>query len=150
MIITTASIFTASWFTPLPENCIRIGISRGVPRNLGGGYGVYRTLAPGPWFKSETDPVQWLRRYWEETLAPLDPVETVEAILVKADGLTPVLCCWEAPPPNSDWCHRAVVSAWLADELGLEIPELGHDHLGCGWNHPKFFAGADRSLLDLG
>jgi len=30
-----------------------------------------------------------------------------------------------------------LVSAWLYDELGLEVPEFGHEALGFGWQHPK-------------
>jgi hypothetical protein len=29
------------------------------------------------------------------------------------------------------------VSAWLSDTLGLEVVEVGHEQLGCGWRHPK-------------
>ena len=35
------------------------------------------------------------------------------------------------------WCHRALVSAWLSDTLGLIVPELGHEDRGHGWSHPK-------------
>jgi hypothetical protein len=43
---------TASWFTPVPADHIRIGISRAVPRRFAPGYRVFRALAPGPWFNS--------------------------------------------------------------------------------------------------
>jgi hypothetical protein len=50
----------------------------------------------------------------------------------------PVLLCWERPPFSAvdDWrrqpgehdqrnlCHRRIVSVWLRDELGLEVPEV--------------------------
>jgi hypothetical protein len=53
------------------------------------------------------------------------------------DGGIPTLLCSEAPAPNEAWCHRALVSAWLFDELGLEAREFGHEALGFGWQHPK-------------
>ena len=34
-------------------------------------------------------------------------------------------------------CHRGLVSAWLHDLLGLEVPELFHEEKGFGWQHPK-------------
>jgi hypothetical protein len=34
------------------------------------------------------------------------------------------------------WCHRAV-SAWLFEDLGLEVCEVGHEALDYGWQHPK-------------
>jgi len=61
----------------------------------------------------------------------------VSDLALMADGGTPTLLCWEAPPSNPAWCHRALVSAWLFDELGLEVPEVGHEALGFGWQHPK-------------
>jgi hypothetical protein len=31
-------VFTSSWFTPLPPDHVRIGISRGTPRGVVAGY----------------------------------------------------------------------------------------------------------------
>lgn len=45
-------IKTASWATKLPDDHLRVGISRGTPRRLPAGYRVFRSLAPGPWFNS--------------------------------------------------------------------------------------------------
>ncbi len=46
-------MLTSSWFTPLPDGHIRVGISRSVPRRgLRPGFRMYRKLAPGPWFNS--------------------------------------------------------------------------------------------------
>ena len=45
-------LFTSSWFAPLPENHVQIGVSRGVTRGFPPGYRVMRELAPGPWFKN--------------------------------------------------------------------------------------------------
>ena len=59
-----AQIKTASWFDKLPDDHMRIGISRGVPRNLSAGYRVFRKLAPGPWFNS-VSAVEYYRLYKE-------------------------------------------------------------------------------------
>jgi hypothetical protein len=65
-------IKTASWFTKLPDDHLRIGISRGVPRRMGAGFRIYRKLAPGPWFNS-VDVDTYCDRFRAEILAPLDP-----------------------------------------------------------------------------
>ena len=44
--------------------------------------------------------------------------------LMADDGILALLC-WEASPPNEAWCHRALVAAWLHDELGREVCEFG-------------------------
>ena len=129
-------IKTSSWFTKLPARHIRIGISRGVPHQLGT-YLNYRPLAPGPWFRNCATPADYKHRYFDEILAPLDPATVVADLGLMADGGIPTLLCFEAPPPDTAWCHRGLVSAWLFDELGLEVPEAGHEALGFGWQHPK-------------
>lgn len=43
---------TGFWYGNLPQDHIRIGISRGVPRRMAAGNRVFRKLAPGPWFNS--------------------------------------------------------------------------------------------------
>lgn len=48
-----------------------------------------------------------------------------------------MLLCWEHPPPNPKPCHCALVSVWLWERMGLEVPELGHEAEGFGWSHPK-------------
>jgi hypothetical protein len=67
----------------------------------------------------------------------LDAQEVVNDLIARANGQIPVLVCFEPPPPDPQWCHRGLVSAWLHDELGLRIPEVGHEDLGFGWAHPK-------------
>jgi hypothetical protein len=126
-----AAIKTSSWFTKLPPDHVRIGISRGVPHQLGT-YLNYRPLAPGSWFKSCATPEEYVRRYYDEVLSGLDPSRAVADLDLMADGGIPTLLCWEAPPPDEAWCHRALVSAWLFDELALEVCEFGHEALGFG------------------
>ena len=134
---------TSCWFTPKPAGHIGIGISRGVPK----GYEhlpTYRALAPGSWFNSCPTPQAYADLY-AEILAKLDPHQVVLDLQRLADccilGETtvrpePVLLCYEHPT-SAAWCHRALVSAWLHDTLGLIVPELGHEHRGHGWQHPK-------------
>jgi len=132
----TVTLKTSSWFAKLPPDHCRIGISRGTPYQLGT-YQSYRPLAPGAWFKSCATPEEYRQRYFGEILGRLDPKAVVGDLGLMADGGIPTLLCWEAPPPNEAWCHRALVSAWLFDELGLEVCEFGHEGLGFGWQHPK-------------
>jgi hypothetical protein len=117
----------------------RISIARRAPRK-DSGYRVLRELAPGPWFNS-VSPRDYVHRYDNEILRPLDPRAIHARLLELADGAEPVLLCWErAPfslperwwqlPPEKDheldfsnWCHRRMVAYWLEHNLGFEVKE---------------------------
>jgi hypothetical protein len=118
---------TASWFAPIPSDHVRIGISRSVPRHLAAGYRLYRKLSPGEWFRSVTT-AEYLQLYRDEVLATLDPQQVYEDIMRLASGRIPVLCCFEAVG-GPKWCHRSLAAAWLADGLGIMVPEVGYEHL---------------------
>ena len=126
---------TSCWFTPLPPGHAGIGISRGVP--AGFEHPTYRALAPGAWFRSCSSPARYTDRYFGDVLAKLDPRQAVLDLQRIAGDAEPVLLCWEHSPPSPSWCHRALVSAWLSDTIGLIVPELHHEHRGHGWRHPK-------------
>lgn len=129
-------IKTSSWYTPLPAGHKRIGISRYAPRGMKAGYRMLRELAPGDWFKTAW-PDEYHRRYFAEILGHLDPRNTLVKIWEMVDDEVPVLCCFEPPNDPEKWCHRGYVSAWLDDTLGLKVTELGLEHEGWGWSHPK-------------
>lgn len=133
-------LMTSSWYVKLLDNFARIGISRGGPRGQTG-FRNYRPLAPGPWFKTAGD--EEFRELYLRQLAALDPTQVLRDIAALADGRTPVLLCHEKPPPDPKWCHRALVSAWLKDQTGIDVPEFGHG--GSGWAHPKLPAQWRRS-----
>lgn len=102
----------------------RISIARFAPRDTPPGFRVYKPLAPGPWFNSVDE-----RRYRElyfEQLSQLDPRTVVQELEALAGrGVEPVLLCYERPPfTAANWCHRRMVSEWLARELGIDVPEL--------------------------
>ena len=120
-------IKTASWFTLLPLDHVRIGISRSVPRRMSAGYRRYHRLNPGEWFK--TVPLEeYRRRYQAEVLDRLDPLRVVAELHAMAEGAIPVLLCFERPEMG-DWCHRGFVASWLAAATGKPVPELGYEHL---------------------
>jgi hypothetical protein len=108
---------------------------------------MYRKLAPGPWFSSVDDD-EFRQRYFG-LLGRLDPQKIVAELQELAGYNIPALLCFEHPPPNPKWCHRALVSAWFADTVGLMVPEFGHEAEGCGWRHPKLHASMrlDRGRL---
>src|ERR1700738_3606421 len=101
-------IKTASWFTTLPDDHLRMGISRRVPRRMETGFRVYRRLAPGAWFNS-FDPDEYYRRYRPETLGQLNPRDVASELAEMANGRMAVLVCFERPG-GSDWCHRAMAA----------------------------------------
>jgi hypothetical protein len=138
-------LFTSSWQSSIDEaRFCRIGISRGTPRGQKG-FRRYPRLNPGPWFRSIDDERAWAKRYCDEVLEPLDAARTVEQLFTLAAGRIPVLLCWEPPEPG-EHCHRGLVAAWLKDELGLDVFELGFEQEGCGHRHPKL----PRSLRRTG
>ncbi|MDX2205821.1 MAG: DUF488 family protein [Hyphomicrobiaceae bacterium] len=129
-------ITTSSWYTTLPDTHCRIGISRATPRGQPGGYRRYAALFPGAWFNS-VPADEYVRRYQEEVLSRLDPQKTIDELVALASGRIPALLCFEAPEPGDDFCHRALVSCWLHETLGLEVLEFGQEHHGFGASHPK-------------
>ena len=121
------AIKTGCWYTPLPADHIKVGISRGAPqRGVGLGYRIYRKLAPGPWFNSCATPAEYIARYNADVLDPLDPAQVRDELLALARGKLPVLCCFERPG-GPGWGHRSLVSVWFAETLGLVVPELGYE-----------------------
>lgn len=122
-------ILTSSWFTPLPPSYLRIGVSRSVPRGYPPGYRRLRDLEPGPWFNS-VPPDEFHRRYMAQ-LDRLDAQAIVDQIAEMAAGYeAAALCCYEV----RGWCHRALISQWLQQQIGLDVPE--HGQCGCGAQHP--------------
>ncbi len=100
-------IKTGSWFTKLPPDHIKVGISRGVPRATPAGFRRYAALNPGPWFKSSTIP-DYLALYGA-LLAELNPEKVAADLLALAPGKVPVMVCFESPTAIAEgkvWCHR--------------------------------------------
>ena len=118
-------IKTASWFAPLADDHIRVGISRGTPRRFPAGFRMYRNLAPGPWFNTM-------------------PLDDTGAYLRHRNPWRPGCCAgprrphlprrWPHPralllqcPGRGEWCHLAIAAQWLAEALGLQVPEVGFE-----------------------
>ena len=112
----------------------RVAISRGTPRRYPAGYKVFRALAPGHWFNS-VDVDTYRTLFFDEILGRLDPQETHEALYKLTDGVEPVLLCYEKPN-GRDWCHRAMVSEWFHETIGVEVPEIGQPASAFGISHP--------------
>jgi len=56
----------------------------------------------------------YIEEYWKQVLSKLNPEE------VFRDLDSSVLLCYE---PNTEFCHRHIVSAWLEISLGIKVPE---------------------------
>ena len=131
-------LFTSSWFEPLPPSILRIGISRAVPRNMAPGFRRLPALTPGSWL--DLPPAEFERLY-RRLLDALDAAEIVAKIdTMAAAHEAAAFVCFEAPTSPA-WCHRALISLWLLDQLGLEVFEHGREACGCGAQHPKLWRG---------
>lgn len=129
------NIYTSSWFTSLPPEIQKIGVSRGTPRGYAAGYRKMPELAPGPYFNTAS--ARDYKQFYFEGLAHLDPRRIVAKIEDLSAGKDCALLCYEAPTKDEDWCHRGYISAWLFDTLGLQVFEYGLEERGAGWKHPK-------------
>ena len=110
----------------LSDDHIKIGISRGTPRfQIAPGWRLYRKLQPGPWFNS-VPAGEFIARYQAEILAPLGPQQVLADLQRIGGDRIPVLCCFERPNAGV-WCHRAMVASWLAESLGIAVPEFGFE-----------------------
>ena len=97
-------------------------LSRSVPRGQSPGYRRLKELEPGVWFNSVT-PVEYHKRFMAQ-LARLDARTILAKIELFAAGHDVALLCFEDPLDPNQWCHRGQVSAWLQDELALDVPEF--------------------------
>ena len=78
----------------------------------------------GPWFNS-VGVAEYIERY-NAILDKLDPHVVVAELQALSGGRIPVLCCFERAG-GPDWCHRALVSEWLTNTIGLSVPEFGFE-----------------------
>ena len=104
----------------------RISIARYAPRGTTAGFRVYKPLAPGPWFNKVSRP-EYERLYCAQ-LALLEPVTVSDELHALADGVEPVLLCWERKADifvaKKTWCHRHMVATWLRQQLNVDVEEL--------------------------
>jgi hypothetical protein len=114
---------TASFFTYQGPG--RISIARFGHRGTKGHRGYRRYPALAPRQDMLRMPYEQYRKEYLAILEQLDPAEVVEALTLLAGDHEPVLLCWERPPlTTSNWCHRAMVSEWLQDKLGISVREI--------------------------
>ena len=57
----------------------------------------------------------YVQEYWNQVLSKLNPEK------VYSDLYFYTLLCYE---PNTEFCHRHIVAAWLEILLGIEVPEM--------------------------
>ena len=70
---------------------------------------------------------EYLPRY-QAQLDKLDPHKVAADVLALADGIIPVLTCWERLGRGL-CCHRAFVASWLAEAVGEPVPEVSFERL---------------------
>jgi|SRR5579859_5943596 len=62
------------------------------------------------------------KRFDEAMRRILDKLDAAE--IVKELGTDAILLCWESAGVR---CHRRLVADWIQRELGIFVPELGHE-----------------------
>jgi hypothetical protein len=90
----------------------------------------------------EIDETQYEKQYRERVLANLDASDIYDIFS------NSVLLCWENPVFDNDgkiinkdrgFCHRYIVSQWIEEELGIEVPEWNpSDEKKISKNKPLF------------
>jgi len=104
-----------------------ICISRSAPR--GSRYRHYRPLAPGPWFRSVS--VEGYIPLYAEQLLQLDPQRVYDDLYKISGGAVPTMLCYEKPlAGDKGFCHRRLAAQWLAQALGIQVPEVRHTASG--------------------
>lgn len=102
----------------------RVGISRGLPRRVPGGYRRYIPLAPGEWFYTTEVESEYRDRYFAQ-LHRLDPARVIAELLrLAGPDHPPVLMCFCRLDRLGSWCHRSMAAEWLCEEAGVEVREL--------------------------
>jgi hypothetical protein len=119
-------VVTSSWFTELPPDIVRIGISRGPPRGQRG-YRRLPDLAPGPWHKTASE--QEYISLYRTQLEALDPYVMIDRVrTVTAGASCAALLCFEQAEVRGVWCHRSLAADWLSKALGSVVDEWGYEH----------------------
>ena len=117
-------IYTSSWFQYFGPG--RIGISRGNPRGMAGGYRLYKKLAPSrDILQNAKEYSEYRRRFFDEVLGQLDPQQVLKDLEERSQEGRAVLLCFEKTPLNTsdNFCHRTMVAEWLTNETSHTVEE---------------------------
>ncbi|MDE7243360.1 MAG: DUF488 domain-containing protein [Oscillospiraceae bacterium] len=133
-------IFTSCFaqIRKLPDNIVPVSIALKTPAWFQGIR--YPALAPhGTFFavwKRNHDDAEYLRRFNQEVLAPLDAQAAAAELQSLSGGKDIVLLCYEKP---SDFCHRHRVAEWFT-ERGISVSEWNaFDQNGILWEQDSLF-----------
>jgi len=81
---------------------------------------------PAPWMLDIEDPTRFARHFFGQ-LDRVGPERLSERFgqISASHGCRPlVVCCFEDVTRPGVWCHRQLLSSWIEDRLGVEVPEL--------------------------
>lgn len=119
-------LFTSRWAdkTLARLDAVPVGISRGAPRwSLPYRYRTMRELAPSREVFGIEDPGEFAEAYRTglDEIGVERIVSGLSRIAEEEGGKPLILLCWERP---GEFCHRRVLSGWLHERTGVEVPEL--------------------------
>lgn len=119
-------IATSSFFDTSPDVTGCISIATLAPTWASERLKHYRALAPEQaWLEL---PREEYTALYEARLAGLDADAIIADVRALVYPHPPILLCWEKRADieaGTAWCHRRLVAAWIAHELGIEVPEIG-------------------------
>jgi hypothetical protein len=130
----TARLFTASWTSlwqasqrgPLPVQPVRT--SKGVPKFWPAAerFPAVDELMPDGWMLGCNDPGKAERGYSGKLhRIGIGPIVARLDAIADESGMPLALCCFEADPAD---CHRSWAAAWLHEQTGRIVPEIGSGH----------------------
>ena len=117
-------LFTSHWRSSLLADVDAqiVSISRGEPRwRLPFAYRRLRSLAPcdEAWQEESTERFE---AAYTRQLEELGAQRILDDLGRIGGGRPVVALCWERP--HEPFCHRWVLSRWLHEQTGIEVPEL--------------------------
>jgi hypothetical protein len=109
-------LYTGS-FRTCASNVHCVSIARSNPKSFSGKQ--YFSLAPTRAMLKLRSIDDFYRAYKSGVLDKLNPLQVLRDL-----GPNAIMCCWE---DFNFCCHRRMVGEWLEEQLGITVPEIGHE-----------------------
>ncbi|MGW5147579.1 DUF488 family protein [Rhodococcus koreensis] len=123
------NLYTCSYNEYLPNMGLAVRTSNGTPhwfRPVEGQFPYWESVAPKPWtLKWPKDKFIQAYNAQLDHYGPDQLKAEIEQLATMFDAENLVLLCYEKLSLKGRWCHRTLLAAWLCDNLGIPVEELG-------------------------